>query len=186
MAKIRTFICIELTKDIKEKISVLQAELKSHKADIRWTRPDSIHLTIRFLGDVEESLIKDIAQNLKAAINKQKFEISVKGTGAFPNFRRPKVLWIGIFDPEGHLQQLNEIIENELAKLGFAKELRKFSPHLTIGRVKSMLNVNRIASDLQIREFDAGTFTANEVVIMQSDLKPSGPVYTPLSTLELK
>ena len=98
MAKIRTFICIELTKDIKEKISTLQAELKSYKADIRWTRPDSIHLTIRFLGDVEESLIKDIAQNLKAAINKQKFEISVKRTGAFPNFRRPKVLWIGIFD----------------------------------------------------------------------------------------
>lgn len=187
MAKIRTFICIELTEEIRQRLADLQRELKQYSADVRWVRPESIHLTLKFLGDVDERAINDIAQATEIACKgTPTFFIGIRQTGAFPNLRRPRVLWVDVDEPEGNLKSLHKKIEEELTSLGYPKEKRSFSPHLTIGRVKSLREIDKVTQKLQAMDFTAGNFQASEVVVMRSELKPSGAVYTPLLKVQLK
>jgi len=186
MAKIRTFICIELPEDVRRRLRELQSDLEKYNANIRWVRPESIHLTLKFLGDVEEHSINDIARATEMACSGiAQFTINVQQTGVFPNWRHPRVLWVGIDEPEGNLLKIKQEIELQLTELGYVKEDRKFSPHLTIGRVKSMKMISDVMQDLQKREFFAGNFLAKEVVVMKSDLRPTGAVYTALQKVQL-
>lgn len=186
MPKIRTFICIELAEKVRQRIADLQTDLKKYNAKIRWVNPKSIHLTLKFLGDVDEHSINDIAYATETACQGiSPISIGINQTGAFPNFRRPRVLWVGVDEPTGFLLQLAKNIEKELAELGYPKEKRKFSPHLTIGRIKSLLGVECVTRELQDINFDAGRFDASEVVVMKSDLQPSRAVYTPLRKIKL-
>jgi len=186
MAKIRTFICIELPDEIRQRLAQLQTELRRYGADVRWVRTESIHLTLKFLGDVDERSINDIAKATENACKDiAPFSISVHQTDMFPNSRRPRVLWVGVEEPEGKLELLHGKLEEELVQLGFPKEDRRFSPHLTIGRVKSAKDIDRVTQHLQANIFDAGDFKASEVVVMKSDLKPSGAVYTALQKIQL-
>ena len=138
MEKIRTFVAIELPEEVKEKIFEVQNSLRQERADVTWVRREGMHLTLKFLGDVEVGTIDAVAAAVTAACRGTKeLAISVEKVGGFPNLRRPRVLWVGMEEPTGELQRLQAKIETELASLGFEKEKRKFSPHLTIGRVKS-------------------------------------------------
>lgn len=186
MAKIRTFICFELSEAIKKELAQLQLDVKKLGRGVRWSNPDDIHLTLKFLGDVEENLITDITEAVKAAAAQTAaFQISISGTGAFPNFDHPRVYWVGIKEASGALVRVQSNIENELQRIGFAKEQRKFSPHLTLGRVKSSDGLKEISAALQKVMLRNLNFLADKIIVMKSELQPGGAQYTPLSFVKL-
>ena len=177
---IRTFICIEMPEGVKERIAALQRELKQIDAQVSWVKPDNIHLTLKFLGPVAPSRIPIVHQAIeRAASSCNPFEIEVAGTGCFPSPRSPRVLWVGLSQIPIQLQQLHQSMEDELAGAGFARESKRFSPHLTIGRVRSPRGAPEVAERLIASGFQGQTFSATEVIVMRSDLNPSGSVYTP-------
>ena len=186
MEKIRSFIAIEISKSVLNKIASLQEELKKYDERIGWTKPDNIHLTLRFLGDVEENKVQAIEGVLaKTAKEFQPFKFLVKELGAFPNLRQSRVLWLGIENPTNELKDLHDKVEKQLNELGFPKEKKRFNPHLTIGRVKSAL------SDEFMERFKTARFQENEVkveqiILMKSELHPKGAIYTPLEKARLR
>jgi 2'-5' RNA ligase len=183
---VRTFICIEIPESIKERIDHLQKALKAIDAQVSWTKPSNIHLTLKFLGAVEATRIQRIARAVeRATAGINRFEIEVSGTGCFPSPRNPRVLWIGFSEVPDALKQLYSKLEDELAREGFAREKRKFSPHLTIGRLRGPKNASHLAEALITSGFNAETFMANEVIVMRSDLKPTGSIYTPQALIKL-
>lgn len=184
---IRTFIAISVPEQVKERISDLQRKLKTRGGDVKWVRPKSMHLTLKFLGDVEESRIDTIAETVREAVITQKpFTISVSGTGVFPHPGRPRVLWVGVEQGGETLIHLAEKIDRSCAALGFKPEKRKFSAHLTLGRVKSGKRIDEILRDMQAAEFQGGSFPAEQIVVMKSELKPEGAQYTPLHYIKLE
>src|SRR5215208_2028699 len=135
---IRTFVCIEVPETVKQRIASLQQELRTSPAQISWVKPSNIHLTLKFLGDVPASRVEAIHLAVKrAATSIQGFEIEVGGAGCFPAPRNPRVLWVGLTDLPESLKQLHGSLEAELLREGFPRESKRFSPHLTIGRVRA-------------------------------------------------
>ncbi len=177
---IRTFIAIDLPDAVRQNIAALQEELKRDREKISWTKPENIHLTLKFLGDTDESKIDDIANIISGIASEYPaFRLNVSDLGVFPNFRRPRVLWVGLPNPPAALLEIAEKIESGLAEMGFAKEARPFSPHLTIGRVKAPLS-DRFIKRLKNHAFAGGLFDVKEILIIKSDLHPQGAIYTPL------
>jgi 2'-5' RNA ligase len=187
MADIRSFICIEVPEEILFRLKTLQKRLKGLSDGVRWVRPEGIHLTLKFLGDVDEGRLADVARGIETATrNIQPFEILLGGYGAFPNFRRPRVFWLGIQEDTGVLIRLQRRIEQELEKEGFSPEKRRFTPHLTLGRVKFNENIAKVSQLLSEEDTGADRFRVSEVKLKRSDLLPSGAVYTTLYNIELK
>lgn len=187
MTTIRSFIAIPLGADLIARIEKTQRELKSVPADVKWVSPGSIHLTLKFLGNVEEAGIEDIAQGIKRGIKDvHPWKANVKTMGAFPGLRSPRVVWIGIDDTGGQMVRLQNQIEKEMAGLGFEEEKRAFSPHLTLGRVRSPQGRNDLAKYLlDERERVFGEISVDRVILYKSELRPSGAVYTALRELPL-
>ncbi len=183
---IRTFICIEIPESIKDRISKLQETLRRIDAQVSWAKPSNIHLTLKFLGGVEASRIERISKALERAANGiSSFEVEVDGAGCFPSPRNPRVLWVGVSNVPEQAQQLYSNIEDELAREGFEREQREFSPHLTIGRIRTPHNAARVAEGLIASGFESETFMATEVIVMRSDLKATGSIYTPQAVIRL-
>jgi 2'-5' RNA ligase len=184
---IRTFVCIEIPQSIKDRIGELQTELRKTGGSVSWTRPSNIHLTLKFLGAVPVSRIAKVSKAVeRAAIAIGSFEIEVAGTGCFPSARNPRVLWVGLTNVPDTMTELYSNIESELEREGFPREKRKFSPHLTIGRIRTPGTGASVAEQLIARGFEPERFTATEVIVMRSDLKPTGSVYTPQATIKLE
>jgi len=176
---IRTFICIEIPASIRERIDGLQRTLGQIDAQVSWTKPSNIHLTLKFLGDVEGSRIERVGKAVeRAATAISPFEVEVSGAGCFPSPRSPRVLWVGLSVVPEPLIQLYASIEVELSREGLPREKRKFSPHLTIGRIRTPHNSALVAEALIATGFTPETFDATEVIVMRSDLKPTGSIYT--------
>ncbi len=185
VSKIRSFIAIEISESVREKIADLQEELKKHQERISWTKPDNIHLTLKFLGDIEESKTKSIGESLTTATKEfQPFNFFVKELGIFPNFRRPRVLWVGINNTGNELNKIHSKIEQQLNQLGFPKEKKRFNPHLTIGRVQSQVS-DQFIEKFNTCKFDGGKVKVEEIIFMKSRLRPKGAIYTPLKKLRL-
>ena len=190
MPTIRTFIAIDLPESIQHELDRVINQLKGPNTfAIRWVIASNIHVTLKFLGDISSSSLETLAQALKAEASRfQPFEVSVAGLGAFPNNRRPRVIWVGLHAPPS-LETLQHGIEAATRKLGYSPEERPFTPHLTLGRVSHNASLEKIhqislaISNVEIGEL--GKFTVNSVRIYRSDLKPSGSVYTPLVTTQL-
>jgi len=181
--KIRLFVAIGIPETIKKRLRGLQEELKSVGTDVKWTDPGGVHLTLKFLGGVEFDRTRDIVQVLED-IGKcfSPFQVGVGGTGAFPSPRRPRVLWVGI-EKEKTLWDLQRSIEEDLQALGFQKEDRTFSPHLTLGRIRNPKLNAGLTAQLQKLGFEPETFPADRMVLMRSELKPQGAVYTPVKEI---
>jgi RNA 2',3'-cyclic 3'-phosphodiesterase len=183
---IRTFICIEVPKSIKERIGALQQTVGRHDAKISWVNPSNIHLTLKFLGDVTVTRIPVVCSAVdRAAHLSRTFEIEVGGAGCFPSVKKPRVFWVGLTGVPDGLVRLHALIEEELVGKGFAPDTRKFSPHLTIGRVRLPKNAPRVAEDLVATGFEPEIFQTTEVIVMRSDLNPSGSIYTPQAIIKL-
>lgn len=187
MEKIRVFICFELSKEVTNSLRDLIHYLKTFGRGVRWVRHDGVHLTLKFIGEIELSQLDEIAAAIEKVIkNYRPFKIKLSGKGAFPNLKRPKVFWIGISEVENTIRQIQEDIETALEKIGYPREERGFSPHLTLGRVKFQdPTVNKISLELERMKVDEIEFTVNEVVIMQSDLQPNGALYSPVRKIKI-
>ena len=184
---IRAFICIEVPRAIQERIGRLQQALKKNDAQISWVKSSNIHLTIKFLGDVPASRIETVRAGVERATHSaRKFEIEIGGAGCFPSPRNPRVLWVGLSHLSDALKQLQSNIENELAREGFPREQKRFSPHLTIGRVRNPHNAARTTEDLIAQGFEPESFPVTEIIVMRSDLNPQGSIYTPQAIIKLE
>lgn len=183
----RLFIAIELPDSIKQGIAKVQEGLRAAGASAGWTRPEGIHLTLKFLGEVPEETVSAIMTALAGtAQGSGKLDLEVAGAGAFPNIKAPRVLWIGVIGDIKRLAVLQAGIEDAMERLGFAREARKFSPHLTLGRVKfPKLRDNWQLKIDAIREVKLGAFEAGHVSLMKSELKREGAVYTEIGKVEL-
>jgi len=185
--KIRTFIAVDVPEDIKEKIYDLEKELiKSGGEGVKWEGKEKFHITLKFLGDVNEDAIDSIYEVLSEKLNGfGKFHVIYKGVGCFPEIKRPRVIWVGCEDPTGKLFELQKIVEEKMNELGFEKEDKDYHPHITLGRVKNPKNISNLIKKIESINFEAGTGEIAEVLIMKSDLKPTGSVYTVLRKIKL-
>ncbi len=185
--KIRAFICIEVPGFIHARLEELQRTLAQANADVSWVRTSNIHLTLKFLGAVAQDRLGNASRAVERASQKVRaFEIQVGGTGAFPSFKHPRILWVGLQPISSQLMQLQKSIQDELVLEGFPLEGRSFSPHLTMARLRSNRNSRALMEVLTAKGFEAVTFSANEVIVMRSDLKSQGAVYTRLAVIKLK
>jgi len=182
---LRTFIAIPLPEAVQDKVDALLSDLRKADAAVRWVPARNLHLTLKFLGDVAEARLEELYVGIRMATEGiEPFRITLTGLGAFPNARRPRVLWIGMDVPEA-MQRLYENIEKDLSRLHFPKEKRRFSPHLTIGRVKGLRGMERLMSVVERTEFGPETVSVERIVAMKSDLRPTGAVYAPLKKFAL-
>ncbi len=186
MNKIRSFIAIEIPAPIIDKIKTVQTELKSLDADVRWVKPESIHLTLKFLGDVEEGRVERISQVLaRKTENENIMPVELKGLGVFPHFRNPRVVWAGIRDEERRLVSFQKIMEKGLKSVGFKPEKRSFSPHLTLGRFKSFKKREELIEKLEkLEDYSFGFFAIDKIFLFKSELRKEGAVHTKLATFE--
>jgi 2'-5' RNA ligase len=183
----RTFIAIELNQQLRSALRNVQDKLKERTppGSVKWVAPDGIHLTLKFLGDTPVSRIPDIEAALKAAcIPFQPFEFSVEGRGCFPNFRRPRVVWVAVREKGQTLARLQVAVERTVAPLGWPTEDRAFSPHLTLGRVAKGADSRTVAAVGQAVEESVverlGLQTVTAVSLIRSELRPTGAVYSRL------
>ena len=180
---IRTFLAIDLPEEIKVQIENVQTRLKATVKGIKWTRPEGIHLTLKFFGNISENEIADIFRVVdKNTVDIRPLSLKVLTLGTFPNLKRPRVLWLGIGGSVEKLFDLQKEIEKDLESIGFQRENRAFSAHLTLGRIKSPKNVSGL-SEIMTNEkhYDAGSFCAGGLTLLQSDLTPQGAIYTKLA-----
>ena len=184
---IRAFIAIELPEDLRREISSLQAKLRSTGADVKWVEPSNLHLTLKFLGLIEENQVSALTESLKSPVaGHSSFPMRLEGIGAFPRTTSPRVIWIGVSEGEEPLKKLAADVEGACSKLGFPPEERAFSGHLTIGRVRSNDRLAALVKELQTVEFHSGApMTVDRLILFQSTLSPKGPTYTPLAEFPL-
>jgi RNA 2',3'-cyclic 3'-phosphodiesterase len=192
MEQIRSFVAVELPTDIKAILINLQEILRAgDPTGAKWVDPESIHLTLKFLGNVEPSIIETIIQTLhEATQNIPPFQLEIKGLGAFPNLKRPQVIWLGLDGDLDRLQTLQKQVESGLVPLGFPAEGRSFTPHLTLARLRdtattaSRQNLGEIIAQTEI---DAnGRIEVSSISFMKSQLTRGGAIYTRLASVELK
>ena len=190
---IRTFVAIELTNALHGALADAQTQFKRDRAArfVRWVAPDNIHVTLKFLGDVDADRMSALQRALAdACVGSAPFTLTIDGAGAFPNLRRPNVVWIGARGQIEIAAHLSQKIDAACAALGFAREERPFAPHLTLGRVKRDASpserqlVGAMIENVKIG--DMGELRVERVSVMKSELKPMGSVYSRLHVIELQ
>ena len=194
---IRCFVAIELDEGLRKALAELQRRLRpvlekatGREAKVQWVRPESIHATIKFLGDVEEGRIEAIAQALRqAAAAHQAGEVQVGGLGVFPDARKPRVCWVGLREGAEQVTRLAEAVDLALAPLDFPRESRPYQPHLTLARIKEGERAVGLALEQQgllaKEQGSLGRLSVRALALMKSELRPSGAVYTRLAELPL-
>lgn len=182
----RCFIAVELPDALKQEVAEIQAEFKQTGADVKWVESASLHLTIKFLGDIGEDKISALKESLPFTLHPSSFTITLEGIGAFPKTIFPRVIWVGVGEGKESLVNLARYVEEICSRLGFAPEERPFSAHLTIGRVRSRQGLAPLIKKLQVAEF-RGSVPApvSQLTLFQSTLSPKGPTYTPLAEIPL-
>lgn len=181
---IRAFIAIELPEHVIAAIRRVQESLKSHRFKIRWVKPENIHLTLKFLGDIKPEDIDRIGSAMSQAVGgADPIFLSAAGSGAFPGIRRPRVVWIGISGDVAPLKALQRTLDDRLEQIGFPREERDFKGHLTLGRVKGALDPVKLNAALNaIGTFTSEPFSVDRVFLFRSELKQTGSIYTKLSS----
>jgi 2'-5' RNA ligase len=182
-------IFIALKVEAGENLLMMISSLKSglSKELIKWTNPDNIHITIAFLGDTEEEMIKSVSSMLNEKCKGSgKFELIIKGAGVFRSINDPRIIWTGI-EPSAGLMHLNVIIMNGLKELNIRMERRTFNPHLTIGRIKHLNDKEALKSlTEQFQNSEMQIIPVNEVILYESILLQSGPIYKPIAKFNLE
>jgi RNA 2',3'-cyclic 3'-phosphodiesterase len=183
---LRCFIAIDIPEDIKNEIGGIIHTMRKCGGDIKWVTPLNLHITLKFLGNTAETALPEIQDSLRnAVLSYSPFCINIYGIGVFPNRKYPRVIWTGIEDSD-ILKNMKKDIENAMTVHGYQKEDRDFSPHLTLGRVRSQKGV--IATLLELDKFqtkDFGVTKVDGVTLMRSELKPQGPEYSCLFSAPL-
>jgi 2'-5' RNA ligase len=175
----RCFIAINLDDPLRKKIASVMRDLMTGKWDVKWIPPENLHITLKFLGEASEDSVRILKDNLSAIAKEHlPFEVKLRGVGVFPDRKRPRVVWIDIIDSR-ELTILQEEVEYSAISIGFNKETRKFSPHLTIGRIRSLMVVEAFMKAIEpLKDEDFGNIAVNKISLMKSDLKPTGAQYS--------
>ena len=186
-SKLRAFVAIELPEKVQGDIRNLQRAFASHRLDIRWVKPVNLHLTIKFLGDIDPSDTQTLGRMLSdAAASYPMFELLPQGLGIFPNIRRPRILWTGIAGQTHILRSVWKSVEDALVPLGFGTEKRPYKGHLTIGRIKTHMDPDRLVTALRThQDFVSEPFLVKRLVLFKSELQANGPVYSKLWEMPL-
>ena len=176
----RAFIAIDLPESIKSFLSEAQEALKLYGFRVKWVRPQSIHLTLKFLGDIATADTDKIAKAMTlAARGCPIVSLTAKGIGVFPNVRRPRVIWAGLNGQLETLVNLQQTLDAHLSVLGFARDTRAFKSHLTLGRVKGKIVPDRLKAAIdKLKEFESESFETNRIILFKSELRSTGAVYT--------
>jgi 2'-5' RNA ligase len=184
---IRSFIAIDLPQKTRENLAAIQDQLRQSQAGVRWVKPGSIHLTLKFLGNILPEQVDEIAAAVAQLVRDEPpITLCAAGLGAFPSPRKPRVIWVGFRGEVDRLANIQAGLEKALEPLGFARETRGFRPHLTIGRVKDRRRLQSLIeamSSLELPEFNS--FDGNEIILYKSDLRPTGAIYTKLHRMPL-
>ncbi|MEE8423121.1 MAG: RNA 2',3'-cyclic phosphodiesterase [Thermodesulfobacteriota bacterium] len=187
--KIRIFVAIDLLSDITEGLKTLQNKLINEcPGKIAWVKPENIHLTLKFLGEIEEGRREQIFLSLKEVTSKYSpFDVLIKGLGCFPRIENPRVVWVGIACEGDELFSLQKDVDTCLNKLGFPEDKRKYHAHLTLGRIKVLkerMRWKEIVGSFQ--DVEVGTLNVEKIVLFKSTLRPAGAVYTVLGEAFLR
>jgi RNA 2',3'-cyclic 3'-phosphodiesterase len=178
----RAFIAVELPPEIRTALSEIQARLQAHlssdsrgDSELRWTRPEGIHLTLKFLGEISERQSAEVVKLLRRIAPSGRFTVEIRGYGFFPDRRRPQVLWAGVIAPPA-LAELARRIDRTTASIGFPTERRTFAPHLTLARFKSPRRQPALEALLgEFREQSVGHFEVSEFFLFESRLSFGSP-----------
>ena len=187
MEQLRTFIAIELTREIQDVLKTTQEALRKSGGDVKWVKPENIHLTLKFLGELTENKIDLVkAAMRKSLIGFKNFSFQLDVVGAFPKIENPKIIWVGISTGKLEIGQLVTTLGNNLESLGVEKEERDFAPHITIGRLRS--SVNRFALTQMIKNHLLPPHLeqkAGQVILFKSTLTSQGPIYEAIEKFAL-
>ncbi|MHB1294949.1 MAG: RNA 2',3'-cyclic phosphodiesterase [Anaerolineae bacterium] len=193
MRTVRAFIAIRLSPEVLAAVTRVQACLRQGEGGLaaRWIAQESIHLTLKFLGDVPVDRLPAVnAATARAVAPFGALALRLSDPGCFPNLRRPRIVWLGLREPSGALMRLQAVLERELEHEGFPREERAFTPHLTIGRVQPSARPGELqalaAAVESYRLEEDVAMRADALYVLQSDLRPSGAVYTELFTASLR
>ena len=183
--RIRCFVAADIAAPVRAKLCVVIEQCSHWRSDVRWVRDDGLHITLKFLGWVEARHLPSIKAALEQGLQGcHALRLRVRGLGAFPSWRRPRVLWAGL-EGEG-LSALAAAVDKAVEALGFESEKRPFTPHITCGRVKGMRGWPRVEETLKVYlTEDFGESAVEAVTLYRSTLHPEGAIYTPLWTFPL-
>ena len=192
MEEIRSFIAIELSAEVKLALSRVQEQLKAYSmASAKWVDPESMHLTLKFLGNIDSGLTGKITAAMEEACRGiHPFSLEISGLGVFPNARRVRVVWVGLTGETETLGQLQKRIDDSLAPLGFTAEARAFTPHFTLARVREQATpderqaLGRLVAGTTM--VGGGSLNVNAVHLMRSQLTREGPIYSRINSVVLK
>ncbi|MEK6248095.1 MAG: RNA 2',3'-cyclic phosphodiesterase [Planctomycetales bacterium] len=189
MSKLRTFIAVEATAQIKSRAVELIELLAGTLANVKWVEPEEMHWTLKFLGDVDSNDVPALCRAATSAVaNLEKFQIRACGSGAFPKVERPRTLWLGVDQGTEPFVALHDAVQQKLQPLGFRTEHRRFKPHLTIGRVRrspeGIAELGQLVA--QYSGFDAGEMQVDQLIVYSSRLKADGPTYQSLGRIPLR
>lgn len=184
---LRTFIAVEMSPEVRSRARQLISRLQGTAAKVTWVKPEAMHLTLKFLGEVDLIDIPGVCQAVSGAVaDLPPFEIEVHGAGAFPAAGRPRTIWLGVGRGVAEMVELHEAIERAVADLGFRRENRRFRPHLTLGRVRGdrdLLPLGQLVAEHA--DFAGGVASVDEVVVFSSELEADGPLHEPLAVATL-
>jgi 2'-5' RNA ligase len=185
MSQVRAFLAIDLDDDLKPKINRIIKEFKQIDARIKYVELTNLHLTLKFFGEIDTEGLELLEEKIANVVSEfNPFDIKIKSCGAFPNNNHIKVIWVGI-DEDSIIRELHDKLDKEFTKLGFDRD-KKFSTHLTIGRMKSAKNKDKVKATIEeFSDIEIGEMTVNRISLKKSTLKPSGPVYEDLKVFEL-
>lgn len=189
MTKIRAFIAIPVSQEVRDLVSSILKRLITAGADVKWVEPQNLHLTLKFLGNISLDMVDEISNVIQDAVRGiDRFELEIKGISSFPGGNKPmRVIWLGIDDLSGLLEEISTRIEKACRPLGFEPEERGFKPHLTIGRVRQgSPNLAKLKSEILSLEFNPLKLSVDQVNLMRSELSPRGPTYTVLRSFGLE
>lgn len=176
---VRSFIAIEIPQAAKELLAALSGRLRVPEVRATWVKPENMHLTLRFLGHIEPGRLETLAAELKIAYQgREPFELHIRETGAFPNTRKPSVIWAGLEPLEGPLAEVQAIAGRAACDIGLPPDKKTFRAHLTLARIRNARTAQPLMARLeQERDFDGGGFSVCAVSLFASKLTPQGPVY---------
>lgn len=183
MSRMRTFIAVDMGKTLRDRVVAVQASLAGAGTEVKWVEPENLHVTLLFLGEVDMRQIPVVCKVVAEVTGQQTaFSMSVETVGCFPNLRRPRVVWVGVGEGTQELCALHDALEQPLMDLGcYRREDRKYTPHITLGRVRSERSTGPLAAALAKKTgWKAGEVAVREVLVMGSELTPQGPIYTVL------
>ena len=174
----RLFIATPISQQVETELANIIYQLKSVAGNVRWVKPENIHLTIKFLGETDQSLVEHLSEMIDETSRETKIlKFRISKLGGFPNLIRPRALWAGLDGDHAELEGLAGSLDELVHTLGYDKETRQFRPHLTLGRVKVPQALPQLAHFIESYKIEARPFQIDRLTLFKSTLTPRGPIY---------